>query len=155
MATEIERKFLVTSDAWRDEVTETLTLRQGYLMTDQRCSIRARVSSSSAWLTIKGKKAGPTAPEFEYPIPVKDAEAILDLLAKRPLIEKKRHLVPRDGFVWEVDEFFGQNEGLIIAEIELASEDQTFPLPPWIGREVTGEGRYCNANLVSNPFSEW
>ena len=86
---------------------------------------------------------------------VRDAEAILDLLAKRPLIEKKRHLVPRDGFVWEVDEFFGQNAGLIIAEIELASEDQTFPLPPWVGREVTGEARYYNSSLVGKPFSEW
>ena len=155
MHTEIERKFLVTGEDWRDEATEVLLLRQGYLATDPQCAVRVRISGSSAWLTIKGKSVGGAAPEFEYPIPLPEAEAMLDLLAKQPLIEKKRHLIPRDGFLWEVDEFLGRNAGLIIAEIELASKDQTFPLPPWAGRDVTGEARYYNANLVSRPFCDW
>ncbi len=155
MNIEIERKFLVDGDAWRNEVTETLVLRQGYLATDPRCAVRVRLSGACASLTIKGERTGGAAPEFEYAIPEQDAVAMLDLLAQKPLIEKKRHLIPCGGFVWEVDEFHGQNQGLIIAEIEMASPDQPFPLPSWIGREVTGEARYYNASLVHFPFSAW
>ncbi|SBW01389.1 conserved hypothetical protein [uncultured delta proteobacterium] len=155
MSTEIERKFLLSSDAWRNEVTETLSLRQGYLTTDPQCTVRVRVHGAAAWLTIKGKRVANAAPEFEYPIPEQDASAMLDLLAQKPLIEKKRHLIPRDGFIWEVDEFLGENQGLIVAEIELAAVDQSFPLPPWIGREVTGDKKYYNASLVNRPFSSW
>ena len=155
MGTEIERKFLVRNDAWRQEVTKTLVLRQGYLATDPRCTVRVRVSGSTAWLTIKGEPVNGETPEFEYPVPEKDAVAMLALLARQPLVEKKRHLIPRDGLVWEVDEFLGHNAGLIIAEIELASSGQVFPLPSWIDREVTGERQYYNANLVSRPFCSW
>jgi adenylate cyclase len=155
MSTEIERKFLVASEAWRNEVTKTLALRQGYLAAAPHCAVRVRLSGSSAHLTIKGKPVNGAAPEFEYSIPEQDASAMLDLLAQKPLIEKKRHLIPRDGFLWEVDEFAGHNQGLVIAEIELAAVDQPFPLPPWIGREVTGDERYYNASLVSRPFSSW
>ncbi|MCC8195129.1 MAG: CYTH domain-containing protein [Deltaproteobacteria bacterium] len=155
MHTEIERKFLLLNDAWRREVTQTLVLRQGYLATDPGCTVRVRVSGPSAWLTIKGRNVDGSAPEFEYPIPASDAAAMLELLARKPLIEKKRHLVPRDGFTWEVDEFLGPNAGLLVAEIELESLDQPFPRPSWIGREVTGERQYYNASLVARPFSDW
>ena len=151
----MERKFLVKDDRWRQEITETLILRQGYLMTDPHCTVRVRASNSSAWLTIKGKNAGGATPEFEYPIPKDDAATMLEQLAHRPLVEKKRHMVPYGGFLWEVDEFFGANAGLIIAEIELASLDQPFPRPPWVGAEVTGELQYYNSSLVARPFSQW
>lgn len=155
MATEIERKYLVTSDAWRHEATEILLLRQGYLSTDPECAVRVRISGSSAHLTIKGKNIGGAAPEFEYPIPVADAADLLDNLAKKPLIEKKRHLIPKGDLLWEVDEFFGENAGLVIAEVELDARDQAVPLPSWVGREVTGDARYYNASLVASPFSKW
>ncbi len=155
MSTEIERKFLVAGDAWRSEATGMLLLRQGYLSTAPECAVRVRVSGPSAWLTIKGRPVRGIAPEFEYPIPEQDALQILDTLAQKPLIEKRRHCIPRDGLVWEVDEFLGGNAGLILAEIELADVGQAFSLPPWIGEEVTGDPRYANANLVSRPFSEW
>ncbi len=155
MGIEIERKYLVTGDTWRAEATDVLSLRQGYLSTDPECAVRVRVSGSSAFLTIKGKNIRGAAPEFEYPIPAADAADLLDTLAKKPLIEKKRHLIPRDGLVWEVDEFLGQNAGLILAEVELESAGQAVPLPAWIGREVTGDPRYYNASLVANPFLSW
>ncbi|MDL2210193.1 CYTH domain-containing protein [Desulfovibrio sp. OttesenSCG-928-O18] len=153
--TEIERKFLVRSDAWRNEVTEVLPIRQGYLSTDKDCAVRVRRSGENAWLTIKGRPVNGAAPEFEYEIPVPEADAMLDTLAQKPLIEKKRHLVPHGGLPWEVDEFLGENTGLILAEIELTAPDQTIALPAWIGGEVTGNPRYYNANLVAAPFSTW
>jgi len=155
MGREIERKFLVHNEVWRHEVTETLVLRQGYLTSDPHCTVRVRVSNVSAWLTIKGTSVDGVTPEFEYPIPKADALAMLSSLAEQPLIEKKRHLIPRDGIVWEVDEFLGHNAGLVIAEIELLSPNQAFPFPSWIDREVTGEQQYYNACLVSRPFSTW
>ena len=155
MGKEIERKFLLRNDEWRREVAETLVLHQGYLTTEPRCTVRVRVSGDSAWLTIKGAQIDGVAPEFEYSIPEPDAHAMLASLAKLPLVEKKRHLIPRDGVIWEVDEFLGDNAGLVIAEIELATPDQVFPLPSWIDREVTGKQQYYNASLVSRPFSSW
>lgn len=155
MGTEIERKFLVTGDGWRNEARETLLLRQGYLSTDPECAVRVRISGDAAWLTVKGRSVNGSAPEFEYAVPVEDAASMLDLLAKKPLIEKRRHLVPKDDLIWEVDEFFGQNEGLVIAELELSSIDQAFSPPAWAGREVTGDARYYNASLVANPFLNW
>lgn len=155
MAIEVERKFLVTADQWRLEAREVILLRQGYLSTDKDCAVRVRVTGNNAWITVKGAPVEGAALEFEYPVPPADAACMLDNLAKRPLIEKKRHLVPRDGFVWEVDEFLGANAGLILAEVELSSPDQKAPLPDWVGREVTGEARYYNASLVGNPYSQW
>ena len=154
MGIEIEKKFLVTGDAWRKGAT-VLHLRQGYLSTDKNAAVRVRIHGNEAWLTIKGPVAGGAALEFEYPVPPADAEAMLDSLAKKPLIEKKRHRVRHAGMTWEVDEFLGENAGLILAEIELAAPDQSFAPPPWLGREVTGDARYYNANLVANPFSRW
>lgn len=155
MGTEIERKFLLAGDGWRREATDVRVLRQGYLSTDPKCAVRVRLSGRSAWLTVKGRAVEGAAPEFEYPVPPTDAEAMLDRLAKRPLIEKKRHIIPLQGFIWEVDEFFGENAGLVLAEIELAAADQDFPRPAWLGREVTGEAAYYNASLVARPFRTW
>lgn len=155
MNIEIERKFLVTSDAWRREVTQTFLLRQGYLCVEPGCTVRVRISGDAAWLTVKGKRQDGAAPEFEYPIPVTDAAVLLERLAKKPLIEKKRHLVPHQGLVWEVDEFFGDNAGLLLAELELPSAGRPFRLPDWAGAEVTDDARYANSNLVARPFKTW
>lgn len=156
MYAEIERKFLVKDNSWRAETTEVLVLRQGYLATNPDCTVRVRVSGSCAWLTVKGRPTGGVAPEFEYPVPMEDAALMLDMLARRPIIEKKRHIIPaQDGLVWEVDEFTGDNAGLVLAEIELKTAGQHVPLPLWIDREVTGDIRYYNATLVSNPFTLW
>ncbi|CAK7053909.1 MAG: Inorganic triphosphatase [Desulfovibrio sp.] len=153
--TEIERKFLVKDDSWRGEVTETKPLRQGYIATEAAASVRVRIDGNEARLTIKGKKTRGAGPEFEYAIPMEDAEALLETCAKKPFIEKNRHIVRRDGLVWEVDEFFGENAGLIVAEVELTSPDQEIPLPEWIGREVTADSRYANARLVQTPYAAW
>lgn len=148
MNREIERKFLVTGDAWRDGVTAVLHIRQGYLATDPDCTVRVRRAGEKAWLTIKGRAVNGAAPEFEYAIPAADAENLLATMARKPLIEKKRHLAPYGGLTWEVDEFLGANAGLVLAEIELAEPGQDVPLPPWVGREVTGDARYYNVNLM-------
>lgn len=155
MGIEIERKFLVATDGWRNAVTRVVPLWQGYLSTAPECAVRVRMSGDAAWLTVKGFSVNGAAPEFEYPIPVADAATMLDKLAQKPLIEKIRHIVPMDGFIWEVDEFSGENKGLVIAEIELASADQPYPVPAWLGREVTGNSRYYNASLVARPFLSW
>lgn len=154
MAIEIERKFLVTGDEWRKNAT-VLRLRQGYLSTNKNAAVRVRTCGDKAWLTIKGPSVNGSALEFEYPISPEDGAAMLDALAQKPIIEKMRHIVPYGGMTWEVDEFLGVNAGLILAEIELTSPDQAFSLPPWVGCDVTGDARYYNANLVTNPYSRW
>lgn len=154
MATEIERKFLVCSDGWRQGVTATCALRQGYLAIDDGNSVRVRTDGSRAWLTIKGRASGMTRPEFEYEIPAADAEGLLELCRGR-LVEKTRHLVPSGANVWEVDEFCGDNAGLVVAEIELPDEEAAFSRPDWVGQEVTADSRYLNANLALHPFTRW
>lgn len=154
MATEIERKFLVKDDSWRG-LGPGSRYRQGYLSTDPERTVRARVVAGKGYLTIKGKTVNAARAEYEYSIPVQDAEAILDELCQRPLIEKTRYQIDYQGLVWEVDEFEGENAGLVIAEVELASADQAVSLPGWIGEEVTADPRYYNANLIANPFSRW
>ena len=154
MGLEIEKKFLVNGDTWREEA-HVLHLRQGYLSTSKNAAVRVRVCNAEAWLTVKGPAINGEAREFEYAVPVADAEDMLEALAQKPLIEKLRHRVRYEGMTWEVDEFLGENAGLILAEIELASPAQLFLTPPWLGREVTGDIRYYNANLVANPFSRW
>lgn len=154
MGREIERKYLLANDGWRGLV-QGVPIRQGYLSADKDCTVRVRIAGDRAFLTVKGAAVGASRPEFEYPIPAEDARAILGNLAKRPLVEKIRHVIPYAGMTWEVDEFCGDNRGLILAEIELESEDQDFALPPWIGKEVTADPRYYNANLVRNPFTRW
>ena len=154
MATEIERKFLVTGDAWRGLGTST-EFRQGYLSTVKERTVRVRAAGDRGTLTIKGITVGATRAEYDYPIPFADANELLDDLCERPLIEKTRHVVDAGGVTWEIDEFAGANEGLIVAEVELGSADQEFPRPDWIGDEVTGDPRYYNANLIARPYTEW
>ena len=153
MAEEIERKFLLRNDAWRKGPGRNF--RQGYLSTSTGCTVRVRAAGQRAWLTVKGETHGATRVEFEYAIPVAYAEHMLDKLCLRPLIVKRRYEIEYGGLTWEVDEFFGDNAGLVLAEVELEREDQSLDLPPWIGKEVTGDPRYYNANLVKYPYREW
>ena len=154
MAVEIERKFLTSSDEWR-ALADGLDYRQGYLSTTKERTVRVRTIGEQGFLTIKGITVGASRAEYEYEIPVADAHEMLDELCLRPLIEKRRYRIPYEGAVWELDEFFGENLGLILAEVELESEDQTIEVPSWIGEEVTGDPRYFNANLVQNPYTTW
>jgi adenylate cyclase len=154
MAQEIERKFLVAGASWKDGATGTLT-RQGYISSVKERTVRVRVAGGKAFLTIKGVNRGVTRTEFEYPIPVDDATAMLDALCERPLIEKTRWVVPFEGFNWEVDEFHGENAGLVVAEVELPSADTKPALPPWVREEVSSDPRYFNSNLAKKPFTTW
>ena len=154
MGREIERKFLLTGDAWRS-LAEGTTYRQGYLSSANERVVRVRTINDKGFLTIKGITTGATRVEYEYEIPEKDAKAMLNNLCERPIIEKSRYRIERDGLVWEVDEFFGENQGLIVAEVELESEGQPFEKPEWVGDEVTGDPKYFNSNLILNPFSKW
>jgi len=154
MHQEIERKFLVKDKSYR-QLGASLHIHQGFLSIDKERVVRVRIHGKVGFLTIKGISKGITRAEYEYNIPVEDAEYMLENLCLRPTIEKNRYKVNIDGFIWEVDEFLGDNEGLIIAEIELKSAGQEFPKPGWIGEEVTGDARYYNANLVEKPFKSW
>lgn len=154
MPVEIEKKFLLAGNAWRQNAVGSHYC-QGYISTATGCTVRVRIAGNTGFLTIKGKGIGIVRPEFEYAIPVNDAREMLDSLCTGPLIEKMRYKVDYKGFTWEIDDFSGENEGLVIAEIELSREDEYFEKPPWIGREVTGDPRYFNARLVNNPFSKW
>ena len=154
MGTEIERKFLLTGDDWKTLATGTY-YRQGYLSSQKERTVRVRIIADTGFLTIKGKSIGATRMEYEYEIPVEDAKVLLNKLCEKPIIEKNRYKIKFAGFTWEVDEFFGENEGLIVAEIELESEDQQFEKPEWIGEEVGSDPRYFNSNLIKNPFSSW
>ena len=154
MGTEIERKFLVEGHDWR-QGSRARRLRQGYLSPDPERSVRVRLVGDDAWLTIKGASAGCARVEFEYPIPTQDALHLLDELCIRPVIDKTRHDVRYGAHRWEIDEFHGANEGLVIAEIELAAEDEHFERPPWLGAEVSDDPRYYNVNLARHPFSNW
>jgi adenylate cyclase len=152
MATEIERKFLVQGTQWRSGSRVHFT--QGYLNRDKERTVRVRIAGGKAFLTIKGVTQGATRAEFEYEIPVADAEQLIQL-SDGPIIRKDRYVVVHDGARWEVDEFFGDNAGLVLAEIELSSEDQSFSRPPWLGEEVTRDSRYYNSSLASYPFRMW
>jgi CYTH domain-containing protein len=153
MPLEIERKFLPASDDWRDGALGTL-YRQGYLCRDVLRTVRVRRAGDHAYLTVKGTRQGITRDEFEYEIPVEDAEALFGLCLP-PLIEKTRYERHYEGFLWQIDEFHGLNEGLTVAEIELPAEETPFAKPPWIGPEVTHEPRYFNSRLAEHPFCEW
>jgi adenylate cyclase len=153
MAIEIERKFLLANDAWRAQVLTSTRLCQGYLG-GERASIRVRMADDAAWLTIKERRDGIERLEFEYPIPRADAEAMLDRLSGS-LIRKTRHIVAVDGFRFEIDEFDDANAGLIVAELELNTAEQSFPRPAWLGAEVSDDPRYFNAALARHPYGEW
>ena len=155
MAIEIERKFLVTSDDWRREARSSERLLQGYVANTERCSVRLRVAGEQAWLSLKSMQPGTTRLEFEYPVPAQDAVEILDQLCDGTRIDKRRHLVEAGAHCFEVDEFLGDNAGLVVAEVELGSADEAFVRPPWLGVEVTHEARYYNVMLARKPFSTW
>jgi adenylate cyclase len=154
MGTEIERKFLMKDDSWRSLATGT-KYRQGYLNSTKERVVRVRTIDDKGFLTIKGITTGATRVEYEYEIPDAEATAMLDDLCEKPLIEKNRYKIALGGVTWEVDEFFGENQGLIVAEVELESEDQQFEKPEWIGEEVTGDPKYFNSNLIQNPYLKW
>jgi adenylate cyclase len=152
MGIEIERKFLVNGDAWRNAPATTIC--QGYLNRDKHRTVRVRIAGERAFLTIKGVNKGAARAEFEYPVPLEDARQML-AICEPPLIEKRRHVVEYHGSRWEVDEFLGANAGLVVAEIELTTPDQPFARPEWLGEEVTEDPRYCNSSLSLHPFSQW
>lgn len=155
MATEIERKFLLVSDAWRALISRSETFRQGYLSSSKYASVRVRIADDTATLNIKGMTLGVQRPEYEYAIPLADATELLDQLCTRPLIEKTRHFVEFGGKLWEIDEFHGDNAGLIVAEVELDAPDDVIPMPTWAGREVSHLERYYNVRLTQYPYSQW
>lgn len=154
MSVEIERKFLVPGSGWK-QGARGLRYRQGYLSADPGRSVRVRIAGDAAWLTIKGEATGYTRVEYEYPIPLADAERLLDTLCLRPLIEKTRYQLRYGGHQWDVDEFHGDNDGLVMAEIELASEQEDFARPPWLGMEVSDDPRYFNVSLARHPYKDW
>lgn len=154
MAKEIERKFLVKTAAWKPHGAG-VPFKQGYLNTQKERVVRVRIEGDKAKLTIKGVTTGVTRSEFEYPIPVEDAAILLDNLCEKPLIDKHRHAEVHGGKTWEIDVFHGDNEGLVVAEIELGSETETFVRPDWAGEEVSSDPRYFNSNLLKHPFKKW
>jgi adenylate cyclase len=154
MPVEIERKFLVKGDSWRNRAVGTV-IRQGYIAMEAGRLVRVRLAGDSGFLTIKGAAKGLTRPEFEYPIPVFDAVQLISMFCQGRLVEKTRFGVVFNGVEWVVDEFSGANSGLILAEVELESEDQTIELPRWIGQEVSHDRRYSNAYLSIHPYCTW
>ena len=161
MAIEIERKFLVIGDGWRSAAREIVPMAQGYLNDlaamdagAMKASVRVRIAGGAAFLNLKSRELGHTRQEFDYPIPVADARALL-ALSVGGLIDKRRHYVDYDGHLWEVDEFLGDNAGLVVAEIELKAADEVFAKPEWLGAEVTDSARYYNLALATRPYSQW
>lgn len=156
MATETERKFLISSPKWHQSVDKIINIRQGYFETPDNIAIRIRITDEEAFFTVKGslQEDGMSRAEFEYGIPLIDAEEMLGL-CRTPIIEKVRHHVMCEGHLWEVDEFKGENYGLVVAEIELHSPDERFDKPEWLGEEVTDDKRYINACLLDNPYNNW
>ena len=155
MPTEIERKYLVTGDSWRQDAGAGVAIVQGYLGSNEKSSIRIRIDGESAHLNIKSRTIGIRRSEFDYPIPVDEATELLQTLCDQPLIKKNRYPVQYQGHLWEVDVFAGDNAGLIVAEIELSAPEQSFRLPAWAGREVSDDPRYYNTCLVSHPYKDW
>jgi adenylate cyclase len=152
---EIERKFLVRSEGWRKQVAAPARFRQGYLSTEPERTVRIRLEDNVGKLTIKGKKVGAKAPEFEYEIPQADAIELLEKLCKPYIIDKNRYRLEQDDLVWEIDEYLGENAGLVVAEVELEHEGQEFIRPDWLGDEITRDFRYSNARLSEVPFGQW
>ena len=155
MATEIERKFLVVSDTWRAHVSSETRYVQGYLSTRASASVRVRIGGDRAFLNIKSGRSAVRRLEYEYPIPVADAREILEDVIELPVIDKTRYEVRHGGHLWEVDVFEGANAGLVVAEVELESEDEPFERPEWVGAEVSEDPRYLNINLVHHPYHDW
>ncbi|MCI5144554.1 MAG: CYTH domain-containing protein [Candidatus Electrothrix sp. AR3] len=154
MAQEIERKFIIDISQL-GELKSGVEIKQGYISTVDNSTVRIRLSGDKAFLTLKGENTGATRSEFEYAIPVKDANEMLAELCSGPVIDKTRYLVEHCGHTWEVDIFRGDNDGLIVAEVEMQSENESVDIPPWVMKEVTGEAKYYNSNLLNNPFKNW
>jgi len=155
MAVEIEFKYLVKEEAWNENLAyQSIMIRQGYLQTDPEKTVRVRTRGNQGYLTIKGKAEGASRLEFEYEIPVDEANELLERFCSN-LVDKTRYLVNHEGKTWEVDVFSGPNEGLMVAEIELAAADETYALPFWAGEDVTHDHRYANSSLAHQPFSTW
>ena len=155
MAIEIEHKFRLSGDGWRRQIRSSTLLRQGYLANTARASVRVRLAGDGAWLSVKAMTPGRSRAEYEVPVPADDARAMLDTLCEGSLIEKWRHIVRYEGHKWEIDEFLGENAGLIVAELEVDSEDEQFAKPPWLGEEVTHDERYYNFRLSQRPWRQW
>ena len=155
MAVEIEHKFLVRDERWRREVERSVRMRQGYLTSDARYSVRVRVAGDQGYLNVKSGTLGIQRSEYEYLIPLAEAEEILDTLCEQPLLEKTRHFVRFGGHLWEIDEFEGDNAGLIVAEVELSRIDEPFDQPDWLGADVSHDIRYYNSQLARHPYRTW
>ncbi len=155
MPVEIERKFLLNSDAWRNEVKRSVRIRQGYLGKIDKASVRVRVQGEQANINVKSATLGMRRMEYEYPIPLDEAEEMLDQLCATPQIDKTRYFVQHGKHLWEIDEFYGDNQGLIVAEVELGAEDEAFEKPEWAGQDVTEDPRYYNVNLIKAPYNTW
>jgi adenylate cyclase len=155
MALEIERKYLVINNKWRDKIIKKSFVKQGYVANAANASVRVRVAGSEARLTLKGRSNGISRSEYEYPIPLQDAEEILNSHVSGAVIEKVRYKVKCGEHVWDLDVFAGANHGLIMAEVELDSEDEVFQMPEWAGEEVSSDSRYYNASLASHPYRDW
>ena len=155
MATEIEHKYIVTDESYLQGYSRKTYFRQGYLTTQPTCVVRVRIADDTAYLTIKGKNNGASRPEYEFEIDVDKAQSMLDTLCTTPIVEKTRYLYPYKGHTWEIDRFAGDNEGLVIAEIELRDENEPYERPPFIGENVTGIARYYNSCLSEHPYSQW
>lgn len=155
MGIEIEHKFLISNDSWRQSVERSVPIRQGYLTSDARCSVRVRLAGAQGFLNIKSGTLSIQRSEYEYPIPVAEAEEILDTLCEKPLLEKTRHFVRHGQHLWEIDEFAGDNAGLIVAEVELTHPDEPFTRPDWLGEDVSHDIRYYNSQLARHPYKRW
>ena len=155
MPVEIERKFLLVNDSWRDEVVRSSRIRQGYLGKIDKASVRVRIQGNKANINVKSATLGIKRLEYEYEIPLEEAEELLDQLCNQPQIDKTRFIVKRGNHIWEIDEFYGDNEGLLVAEIELGREDETFEKPEWAGEDVSEDSRYYNVNLIKMPYNQW
>ena len=155
MGIEIERKFLLANSDWRDQASEPVRFRQGYLVGSEKSSVRVRTEGERAFINIKSATLGIRRQEYQYSIPLEDAEKLLDELCDKPLIEKHRFYIQNNKHTWEIDEFLGDNQGLIVAEIELKHEEEVFDRPSWLGNEVSDDTRYYNVCLVKHPYKDW
>jgi len=155
LAIEIERKFTIKNDSWRQQINKSQRYVQGYLAGNERTSVRIRIAGEQANINIKSATLGIFRQEYEYPLPLEDAEKMLADLCEKPVIDKVRHFVTHAGKIWEIDEFSGENEGLIVAEIELNDIEEQFELPDWADKDVSDDKRYYNVSLVKHPYKDW
>ncbi len=155
MAIEIERKFLLAGAQWRDQIERSVEMRQGYFCNTDRVSLRVRIEGDRAGIGIKSMTHAIRRTEFEYPVPLEEARLMLEQMCQPPIIHKTRHFLHYQGHLWEIDEFHGDNEGLVVAEIELADEAEAFARPQWLGEEVSDDPRYLNFRLATHPFKDW